>query len=372
MSSKTPLTQHTYEVIHEQLRQFVLTEVFAYLFPKLAMDLKKVEATPIIIGGSALGNCTKLNTSAKKFMEDLFTEDIDVKIVITKEIQDNTDPIVPKIEAIREKFMNKVAKKLQSHIKKDKAIKDSGWTVTAEVSDALSKVNVEIMKRRRVTAVNLLYTNGTQQMQLPIVEMSLFSNYSASHYSQYRDLHPSETSPTIPVPFIKEKGVLYSSCDYAYYDTVRMLVDRGQYFEKTRNMYALLKLTRYIIKFIALYTLLKSKTVKTQAVSEKLEKIYDHAHSILQAISKTKTALNSDQIKKVTYDTPYVSNLKRLITRAVHVTDINDLVKLVKSIPELPPAKTQAAQAAGGASKKTVRRPRRQTQEKSATLHSRK
>lgn len=347
---KTPLGLHSHEVIHEQLRQHMMSSVLPKIFPAFAADCKHHHAYPIVIGGSVIQKCAVMSSTAQAFVNDLFTEDIDVKLVITKDIESNDDPIITRLNKIRMRYMKLVVKKLQAYIKKDESIKESGWIINVDISDSLLHVKIEAVQRKRVYTVQLTYVSPdvSKSIVLPMMDVGLFSNYSTpTHFNQYRELNPSVK---LPVPHFTKNHIQFTTCDYAYYDTVRMMVDRGKYFEQTKSMFALMKLSRYIVKFICLYVLLKStKRVQSPtSVNPKLVQVYERAHTILKSVNMTRLSLGNDGIKKVRYDTPYVNQLQRLLEKVVRVADIKELVKVVGHVEDSEVSNKKTQQQVAG------------------------
>lgn len=332
----SPIQLNTYEIIHESIRKYVQEKLLPKptLFPKLIKESKKVDCYPIIIGGAVIHQCASVNAKAKAFVKDLFTEDIDIKIVIPNKAvkaHDQTKLMEHLEHHVRRPFVETVVKRLTTYLNKHKAKHAAkGWIVTVEISDALMRISNPVLQKKGVLSINMTYvpsTDTTNKVTVAVMDTAWFSELSASpQFNQYNAIRKRPDDP--PVPTITYKGLTYCTCEYAYYDTVRMLVDRGMYLESTKSMFALMKVARYMIKFICLFVLLKGKDVKSGTIDPTLIDIYEKTHAIVKSINVSKLYLG-DGIKKVRYDTPYVNTIGKLLDQVVKSTEMQELVAIV-------------------------------------------
>lgn len=331
--SNTPIKLQEHEIIHDRIRKHLLQNILPKIFMQMADECKKHECYPVIIGGTVISHCATLNPIASSFINDLFSEDVDIKFVVNKPIANNNNPTIKAIDRIRLKYLRRLIKLTKSFISAQK-FHTIGWTVDIKFSDYLLNIGIEHIRRKRVYEAIVSYVRTNDQLktiELPIIDMGLYSVYSISQFNQYRTLFPGVTK--LPIPYIVHDGIMYADCNYAYYDTIRMMIDRGEYFKEKKTLFALLKLSRYIIKFLALYILLKNKRFKTQ-VNPEVHIMYRKAHKTLKAIDLTQIADNSADIKTIRYDTPYVSSILIIIKRAIKAGKIEDLAKAIASIKQ--------------------------------------
>lgn len=332
--SNTPIKLQEYEIIHDHIRNHMVRFILPKLFPRMVKECSKHTCYPVIIGGTVIHHCTTLNPLAASFVKDLFSEDVDVKFVVTKPIESNANETIKAIDAIRMKYAELVVSAVTKFIQKEK-FANAGWMVKAAISKELMNIGIEHIKRKRVIEVMLEYVNvsdRTRKLELPLMDMSLFTDFSVAHFHQYNTIfNVDKDADAVPIPFVAHNGILYADCNYAYYDTIRMMIDRGKYFEQKKSLFALLKLARYIIKFLCLYVLLKNKRFKTQ-VDKDIYRMYEKMHKTLKAIDMARIQTGVADIKTLHYDTPYVSSLVRTINRAIKAGKIEDLAKAISEI----------------------------------------
>lgn len=319
MASPSPLTLQSYELVHNQLRNQLINNILPKTFPSFARELRKLhqDIYPVVVGGSVLQNCVRSNVKAHKFIHDLFSEDVDIKVVIgTKNKISNES-----LDIVRKKFLTRIAKKLKTYVQSNKDILET--QVTTKISDKLMNHPLEHIRKSRVLTLENEYTETFGKHTLSILDTSVYAENTVAHYNNYHDLvrSASNVSPNVPIPYQKENGVNYASCNYAYYDTVRMMLDRSHFFEEKRSIYALIKLSRYIVKFMSLYVLLKN-----QNIDPSIQKIYINVHKMLKTAQKKR---NTDNDKIFRYKTPVVNNMNRLIQKVIKVSNIQELVKIV-------------------------------------------
>ena len=331
--SNSPLRLKAHEIIHDQIRMHLLREHLPTIFPKLVQTLSKHSCYPVILGGTVVTHCASLNPMSVDFVRDLFSEDIDIKCVIMKPIHNNEDKSVKAIDRIRKAFAKDIMQRA-TKIVKSKHFESAGWWIEPELSFDLTTINVEHVKRKQVYEVVLHYVNindRTRKLTLPLVDMSLFSNYSTDHFEQYRTMFPTYNG--LPIPTSIHDNILFASCNYAYYDTIRMMIDRAEYFKQNKSMFALLKLSRYIVKFLCLYILLKNKSLKRQ-VDPQINALYQRTHKTLKIIDLLRYKPNDggDSVKTLKYNTPYAETMSKVLFKAFKAVRIEQLAKAISHV----------------------------------------
>jgi hypothetical protein len=313
----TPI-KRGYEFIHEQMRQKLLHQILPSIFPNFVKRLKPLDAYPVIIGGTLVQRCAKRSAEASRIIEDLLTEDIDIKVVLKKEIADNNDPVIARIDAVRHEFIHQVIYGLDAYAR-EVSHDNPDIVVSVHESQKLMNTSLEFIAKIRVLEVKITYIESTRSMTLPILDMGLYTTYSVPHYSLYMNFNKNVK---LPIPYVSVNKILYATCNYAYMDTIRMLVDRARYLEEKKTMYALIKFTRYVIKFMCLYVLIEQKTIKDVDVN--VREAYKRAHEILTNANLLN--LDLSQQKKEAAEEETVKQVGLLLSQVIQKVNIDDLV----------------------------------------------
>jgi hypothetical protein len=336
--SITPITQRSYEYLHDKVRNDLIDKVLPQVFPTFLEKLKAHDTYPVVLGGTLVQRCAKRSARAHWFVRDLLTEDVDIKMVITRETTGvETDAIYKKLDVIRQDVIKEVVRKLKPFLAK---LENDGLSIETGINESL-------LKARNVLSLEISYIEANdvtaRRVTLPLLDINFFSDTETTHYHKFRKLFPEIK---LPIPYIKHKGVLYATCNYAYYDTVRMMVERLRYFQEKKTMFGLMKFSRYVLKFMCLHTLLKS--TPDMKIEPKLKDIYSQVNDVLKTIDIAK--LSFADAMKTQYNEQYITNIARLLTLVVHTTHIEELITFIDaSVP------TQSKIKIGGKTQKTKR-----------------
>ena len=335
------ITRPSFAHIHDEMRTQLLNKVLPSLFPTFVNELKPLGAYPVILGGTLVQRCAKRSVDSYQFIRNLLTEDIDIKVVVTSEDVDSIEhPIIKTLHTLRRTFVDRVKEKLAPTIKK---LKNTYLDIRLDL-------NQELLEKRNVFSVNVTYvefedTDTVRSTTLPLMDLGVFVKYSIPHYYKYRKLYPNVK---LPIPYVKFRGVYYATCDFAYFDTVRMMIDRLKYFQSKRTMFGLMKFSRYVLKFMCLHVLLNEGKIK---VDGQIEQIYDRVRRILQTIDVAK--MQMQDAMTLQYNEQYVTEIIRILSVVVHATHIEDLVAFMESsVPHSQ--KLQLLAAVGGGKAKRV------------------
>lgn len=321
--SITPISQRSYEYIHDRLRSHLIQKVLPKVFPSFIKKLKNHNAYPVVLGGTLVQRCAKRSSQAHWFIKDLLTEDVDIKVVITQPTSGPTDPIYNTINTIRHKVIRDViahmklfTKTLENGILSiDIGINESLLTAKNVLSLDVSYIEINDMTTRRVT--------------FPIFDINFFSDTETVHFEKFRKQFPAVKHP---IPFVKHRGVLYATCNYAYFDTVRMMIDRMRYFQEKKTMFGLMKFSRYVLKFMCLHTLLNSPKLDKVNLDPKLKAIYAEVNEVLKTIDIAK--LSFADAMRTQYNEQYITGVARILTLVVHTTHIQELIQFMDaSVP---------------------------------------
>lgn len=333
----TPI-KRGYEFIHEKMRQHLLDRILPSLFPTFVKSLKPLDAYPVVIGGTLIQRCAKQSAEAHRIIEDLLTEDIDMKVVVTRPIADNHDPVIPRIDAARHEFIHQVINKLDAYAKVISK-ENPDILVSVQESQKLLNIPLEFIARIRVLEIEVTYIEASKSTTLPILDLGLFTTFSVpEHYSMYMDFNKTVK---LPVPYVSVNKILYATCNYAYFDTIRMLVDRAKYFEEKKTMYALMKFARYVVKFMCLYVLIEHKSIRD--VDDDVRQVYEKAHDILKNIN-----LDFQQQKTTTTEsTKSIKQVGKMLKAIIRKIKLDDFITYLTTQHE------KQGQAAGNGSRKT-------------------
>ena len=320
--SITPITQRSYEYIHDVVRSHLIDKVLPKVFPEFIEKLAALKTYPVVLGGTLVQRCAKRSADAHWFIRDLLTEDVDIKMVINQPTTGPTDSIYATLNTIRHKVLRDIithmtpfTKKLESGaLQIDMGINESLLTAKNVLSLEVSYVEINDMTTRRVT--------------FPVLDINFFSDTETGHFTKFRKLFPAVK---LPIPFVKHRGVLYATCNYSYFDTVRMMIERMRFFQEKKTMFGLMKFSRYVLKFMCLHTLLKSDQVK---VDPKLKEIYAEVNEVLKTIDVAK--LSFADAMKTQYNEQYITNIARILTLVVHTTHIQELIQFMDSSVPTP------------------------------------
>lgn len=311
----TPI-KRGYEFIHERMRQHLLKKTLPSLFPGLVKRLKPLDAYPVVIGGTLIQRCAKQSAEAYRIIEDLLTEDIDMKVVVTRPIENNHDPVIPRIDAARHEFIHQIINGLEAYAKVISK-ENPDIIVSVQESQRLLNIPLELIARVRTLQIEVTYIEASKSITLPILDVGLYTTFSVpQHYSMYMDFNKAVK---LPVPYVSVNKILYATCNYAYFDTIRMLVDRAKYFEEKKTMYGLMKFARYVIKFMCLYVLIEHKSIKD--ADDDVRKVYERAHDILKTIN-----LDFRQQKKTTTEAATVKQVSKMLKSIIRKMNLDDFV----------------------------------------------
>lgn len=316
--TRHPVYRHMY--IHERVRTYLMDKVLPKLWPSFVHSLRDVEAYPIVLGGVLVKKCAKRSERAKAMLNDLFTEDVDAKIVFRKSVKHlskaQMDNLVAKIDKVASRVIDQVQVAIERHLKQY-ATRD--LTIKCVFAQTL-------FEKKHVFELMLEYkeTESDRSTSMPLFDLSIVGD-NVSHIAKYARLY-GKRGDAFPIPYDVHQKVYYATCDYAYYDTVHMLIVRMKYLQDTKNLFALMKLLRYIVKFTAMHILQKDGTV---ALDPAMAKKYDQIMELLRQVDLAK--LTDSQVLMTKYDERYVAAVNQIVKQVVRMTHIEDLMSVMQS-----------------------------------------
>lgn len=299
----------TRDEINMDLKHALLEKVFPNICENFNKQFAKYGATLVVIGGVSVEMCANMDEHAKYFLHNVFSEDVDIKIVSTK------DNYKEKVHKLRMKFLTLIKTSLEE------IIKQYDERIQVRIDDNLMYHKIEKVRTAMVVSVAIdYYDKSNQVVTYPLLDTSLFSKSSTSHYDVYKRILHTKAN----VPFYTKDNVNYASCEYMMFDTCRMLIDKANYLREKRSMFALMKFTKYVIKFMSLYILVGKRN---KQMPKELLNIYHRAYRVLQKINVFKIEHGFKEMHNIKYNEKYIKHTTRVLSIILKSKNINDLVR---------------------------------------------
>lgn len=310
------------DIINTLLKQELLDNIFPDVFRVYNAKLKRHNAYMVVIGGVSVEMCARLDENAQRFLKNVFSEDVDIKIVI-----DDHDADRNAVHNLRKDFVSMVIKKLRKFVKHHQRDWDKSINVQIVLDESLLNHKIAAVRNARVSSIAVEYIETKFRVKYPLVDTTFFSKESTAHFDVYRRIANS----THPVPFYVKNYVHYATCHYMMYDTCRMLIDRANYLREKKTLFALMKFTKYVIKFMSLYVLRK----KIAELPKELMYIYDEAHATLRQINTFKLKKGFRKMTDVKYDDVYVDNVVSKLDTILKSSDMKQLIRAINKLPTM-------------------------------------
>lgn len=309
------------DIINDILKTHLLNDIFPRVMKIYNKKLHAHDAYMVIVGGLSVEMCAKLDDKAKVFLNNVFSEDIDIKIVVN-----NSDKrplsVIDEIAAIRLGFLKELVVKLNNFIYKNKSQWDPTINLNVKLDMILLDHPVESVANAKVVSIVVEYIESKTHIEYPLVDTTIFTHLAGNHYFTVKKLLKSDDY----VPYNVIDNVYYAHCTYMLFDNCRMLVERAQYLKEKKSLFALMKFTKYVIKFMSLYVIKK----KIPALPKELEIIYDQAYAILQEINAFKIANGFKKMYRIKYDDVYISNVIKMLDDILKASNMKSIIKACK------------------------------------------
>lgn len=258
--------------------QGVLNYILYTSLPKyISSHLSSPLYYPVVVGGFDVMRCVRKTP----FMEALMTSDIDLDFVIRPRHDKNRaefEKAIKEADVARNLLANSLVadKPLQDDIQKRMP---GSRLMREQIADPSGKLVYRL----------ILYHGESRYI---LMDISLFSSQNSKHFGEYLTTeHPN------PIPYILHKQIPFATCNYVYYDTLRMLSwSKAQLMEPTLTEKSILfyfgKLLKYVMKYSALHIALKGK-------SPKHAKLFKESFKIFQEVQKTPNKLRKRLLQLV-------------------------------------------------------------------------
>lgn len=306
--------KHFKDDVNQLIQQQLKSNILPALFPKYNEILKKCGgAYMVVVGGINVQHCANKNTVSKSMITKLMSEDIDIKFVVLD------ISFTAKVNKIRKAFTQEVMVELAMPFKN----KPDGITFDIDSQWLTSQSQYE--HKIEIISIFLSFDlfnklNGTSLKRTAVLDTSVFSRESSHLFYAFKKALNSK----VPIPFEVSNNVRYGTCDYAYLDTFRMLLEKLNMLVIDPSAFSLLKFYRYIIKFMCLF--LMRNTVKS--LSPKIKKMYIDAYSSLSKLDTLRLETSLTDMLKFKLPINY-GNLIGLFSKVLRCTKLNKLAMLL-------------------------------------------
>lgn len=286
----------------------------------------KPDFYPVLIGGINVVRCAALEPGARALIGSLYSNDIDIKFVIMKPVQDHEDAAVVAAHEARMAFVadimndNKMVASVRRVVDKMNAGHGDKIEVHMSLEDFRTKEH-EGVKRNMMVNIKAEYiVNGKKVGSHAIIDTGIFSTYSQEDFVSYQKFFQNELRR--PIPFYVYKGIPFATCGWAYYDTVRMLVLYGQRYEEANTpkekRWQFNKVLKYVVKFSVLFT--QINRLRNDANYEKITRVYKRSKELLKKIKFASDPVVTRRQKRV---------LEELLEELDRETSLARLIKIL-------------------------------------------
>jgi hypothetical protein len=307
------------DAVHTEIRKYLMNVILPQLFKKYAKLFSKNKFYMVVIGGMSVERCANLSRPSRRFLRDIFSEDIDIKCVFLRNVKSLDDAYVLKVHKIRMDFIQDVIDSLKIQVAQIQF--DEGVQVQAEIDDSLLASTVDKVRLSQVVGININYTENQRRFDTPILDTSLYNSLSSPlYFDKYKHMTNSKT----PIPYVIHDGVPYATCNYCYYETVRLFLDRIEYFAEKKSMYALMKFYRNVVKFMSLYVMRH----KINSLPPKLHKIYTEVHGVLKKIDLQRIQSGfRKELSGIKYEEEYVKKVVGILKEVIDAVKVEDIIR---------------------------------------------
>lgn len=261
------------DLIHDKLIKYLLDSGM------LARHLKPGNSDfyPVIVGGVNVSRCAKLQPKAKKLLGQLSLRDIDIGFVIRKKITDNSHQLVQMAHEERMKFLttliydDEFVSFIKTFAEQNKTFIWLYINMYQPIFDFIGKV--------RLVSLHAKYKlDDGSTVSKELIDTSILSNYADKSdmlYPNYIGKHLVN-----PIPYFKQYGLPYATCNFIFFDTVRVLSENLAFLrDGTADFRRQQKVIKYIAKFCIMYS--QVKRLRGNAEFQKIQAIYKEAREVM-------------------------------------------------------------------------------------------
>lgn len=293
----------SYDVHFMRVRDYILKRVLG----KYMMKHKTKHYYPVVVGGTNINRCLGSSSHTRKLLDSMFASDVDLDFVIV----DDKVPINV-IHERRMRFMNDIVNDpgLKAYLERV----GRGRLKLRLDDKTIHMTHLRVSKMMLVT-MKLEWYDETDRSRLlqssTIMDCPLYHKGNVDDFRLYARFFPGLK---LPIPYVTENGVMFATCGYIYYDTVRMMLYYSKELEKGKSEnreFNYKKLVRYVTKFSALYLLINKLQKDVDSNYRNIIGVYEAAKKLLDDIDPSRDGEVFGLIAKLTRST----NLKELQMR---------------------------------------------------------
>jgi hypothetical protein len=210
--------------------------------------VKKNKYYPVITGGTGVNKCIK--DLPDKVLLNLVETDVDIDFVVLDDMYEQ-----------------------EAHQQRLVFLRDI--TTDRELIEALPlNTSIEIVYPRSKHIINSYIKLVKLKInKYNIIDTSIHNRKTLPNYDFCVKHRISERNK--PIPYFKSNNVYYSTCNYLYLDTLRMIIFYHDELKDSKYLnFVIYKYVRYISKFIMLYkTIEQNDNVKIRQLYTKMKKL---------------------------------------------------------------------------------------------------
>jgi hypothetical protein len=333
----------THKIAFESMRDLMLNQVF----PKYIMKYKTPRYYPVIVGGININRCLSREPKGAKLIDSIFSSDIDIDFVIVRPIEHldvggyEDPPAYVEVHEARMSFLREISSDPLVKLMISEYKKTEGLDITLHIDDSmLQKKEWRVYKVRLVSMRFKISKDeddrGPKEVLYSevLVDSPIYASDNSTNFKLYRRFLPKLKNP---IPYYIHNKVPFATCNFIYYDTVRMMIYYSNALKVSATVkdkhFNFIKYVRYVMKFTMLYLLINDVALKKEA---SIKSIYEEAKNILSRIRI------DDKFSDIPSEEVVV--LKRLIhklsmTKMTNLIDIQSIIEsqntptVVKGLP---------------------------------------
>lgn len=258
---------------NNDISKVIIDIVLPRVFPSYITD----RFAPIIVGGTAVARCMTIYDETRSLLDKVFNNDIDIDFIL----YDLSKQTVEQAKHAQTKFITDIAS-------------------SPEVASYISRypdyvvrtVDVVIPHKPGLSVKKQQLFNSKSNIKTDVLDVVL---YNEEHNHTF---YTSFFKTKYPILRERNSNMLYTSCEWIFYETIRMMYIYDSYLSHTTRdkpntpsrKYIFRKLVRYVLKFCVLFAV-----IHEGKGFEEFKPLYNHVRELLVgALSKTSIANKAD------------------------------------------------------------------------------
>lgn len=252
-----------------EISNILLTKVLPRIIPLYTT----ADYAPFIIGGTAVTRCMSMYDETRVLLHNVFNKDIDIDFIMFN----SDDKTIKKANAAHAKFIKDIvaSKEIQEFDKNH-----------PEFTMRVSEIFIPHKPSLKVKKLQLVY----DKVHIDAIDVVMYNQYDQQNF--YKTFFKTK----YPILRQTDNNMLYASCEWIFYETVRMMYVYDNYLssavEDMPNLpsrkHVFKKLVRYVLKFCALYVVMHEGEGFDQ-----YKHVYNHVKQLLVGALERRSFLNS-------------------------------------------------------------------------------